>query len=188
VDDTLVLPVTPPAHADEGRERLGSLFDAHRERLYRLARRLVDDGEEARDLVQEAFLRAAGHLASLPPGDEVAQAWLVRTLVNLCRDRLRRRRVRRTGRHRAEAAVEPSPAGDPEAAAVARATVERALSRLPPRRRAVLVMADLDGLPVARIAALLGIGRVTVRWHLSRARGELAAALGAAAPGEETTP
>jgi len=67
-------------------ERLGELFDAHHQRLYRLARRISRDPEEARDLVQETFLRAARHERPLARGTLDEEAWLVRTLVNLCRD------------------------------------------------------------------------------------------------------
>jgi len=67
--------------------------------------------------------------------------------------------------------VQPS---DPESAAVARATVQKALRRLTPKRRAVIVLHELEGEPVARIARLLNMAQVTVRWHLSRGRNELA--------------
>jgi RNA polymerase sigma-70 factor (ECF subfamily) len=191
VDDTLALPMSADdAGTDAGTaagDRLAVLFDLHHRRLWNLARRMVDDGEEARDLVQETFLRAAGHLASLPLAAGAAEGWLVRTLVNLCRDRQRRRRVRRERRGEALAspAARPGAAPDPEAAAVARATLERALSGLPPRRRAVLLLSDIEGQPVARVAELLGIGRVTVRWHLSKARADLAAALVVHRPEED---
>lgn len=186
--------MTLPARAQTSRpaadDRLASLFDAHHRRLWRLARRLVDEAEEAHDLVQDAFLRAARHRASLPLDDAGAEAWLVRSLVNLCHDRRRRRRVRRERRDEALAApgALPAAAPDPEGAAVARATVERAMATLPPRRRAVLLLHELEGLPAARIAQLLGIGRVTVRWHLAKARADLATALGAGAPTPENSP
>lgn len=97
-------------------ERLGELFDAHHDRLFRLARRLARDPEEARDLVQETFLRAARRPGSIPPTGPGGEAWLVRTLVNLCRDRGRRCRVRERYRAAAPAAAA---AADPESAAVA---------------------------------------------------------------------
>jgi RNA polymerase sigma-70 factor (ECF subfamily) len=192
VDDILgadALPLLPPVTAEpasSAADRLATLFDAHHRRLWRLARRLVDDGEEARDLVQDAFLRAARHVATLPPGEAAAEAWLVRTVVNLCHDRRRRARVRRERRRDAAAspAAGPGAAPDPEAAAVARATVERVLAGLPPRRRAVLLLSELEGQPVASVARLLGIARVTVRWHLAKARADLAAALATPRPEE----
>lgn len=160
MDDTLALPMSADDAGTDASERLAVLFDLHHRRLWRLARRMVDDGEEARDLVQDTFLRAARRLASLPPAAEAAEGWLVRTLVNLCRDRQRRRRVRRERRGEALAspAARPGAAPDPEAAAVARATLERALSGLPPRRRAVLLLSELE--PSQRLQLhLLSAGR-----------------------------
>jgi RNA polymerase sigma-70 factor (ECF subfamily) len=66
---------------------------------------------------------------------------------------------------------------DHGAAVIARATIWRALDQLPPRRRAVLVMYELEGLNVSTIGAQLGIAVLTVRWHLSRGRRDLVRAL-----------
>lgn len=150
---------------------LAALFDAHHDRLYRLARRISQDAEEARDLVQETFLRLARSTRPLPEG--AAEAWLVRVLVNLCRDRARRLGVRR----RLAPERPERTASDPESAAVARVTVQSALSRLSPRRRAAIVLHELDELPVRRVAQLMGLSQVTVRWHLSAGRKALAALL-----------
>jgi len=57
--------------------RIGDLFDRHQHRLLCLARRLLSDPEEARDLVQGTFLRAARKPQSLPAEDGGAEAWLV---------------------------------------------------------------------------------------------------------------
>jgi len=62
---------------------------------------------------------------------------------------------------------------DQEAVLMARATVWRALDILTPRRRAVVVMHELEGLAVPAIASLLGISAITVRWHLSMGRRDL---------------
>src|SRR6188768_193734 len=72
---------------------LTELFEAQHAGLYRLARRLSGNHDEALDLVQETFLRAARSPQSVPRGAGAAP-WLVRTLVNLCRDRWRRQNVR----------------------------------------------------------------------------------------------
>ncbi len=156
-------------------DRLGAMFDAHHQRLYRLARRMSRSREEARDLVQDTFVRAARSPSSVPAGESAEEAWLVRVLVNLCRDRWRRTANReRLDRSTAPAAVASA---DPEKALVARSVVWRALETLDPRRRAVLVMHELEGLPIDVIARTLGVTAVTVRWHLSKGRGQLAAAI-----------
>jgi len=161
----------PVAASDDRAERLASLFDAHYERLYRLARRLSPSAEDALDLVQDALLRAATAIDSVPAGNAAEEAWLVRVLLNLQRDRWRKDNVRK--RHRRSMA--PRAGGpDPEPALVARHTVWTALDALGPRRRAIVILHELEELPVRAIASLLGIAAVTVRWHLFRGRRELA--------------
>lgn len=156
-------------------ERLAALFDAHEPRLRRLARRHGRDVEEARDLVQETFLRAARRPGSVPDGGEREEAWLVRVLVNVARDQARRRQVRDRGRP--VTTPGPAAAADPESAALARIAVRDTLGRLPPWRRAVAILRYLEDEPPARIALLLGVTQVTVRWHLMAARRTLAAEL-----------
>jgi RNA polymerase sigma-70 factor (ECF subfamily) len=156
---------------DEGADRLAQLFDAHADRLYRLARRLVPQQADALDLVQETFLRAAAAPRSIPPGARSEEAWLVRVLINLRRDEWRKQAVRKRHQHELPNAMAPVHLED---ALVARALVWHALDQLPPRRRAIVVMHELEGLAHADIASLLGITVITVRWHLSRGRRELA--------------
>jgi RNA polymerase sigma-70 factor (ECF subfamily) len=171
--------------AEDVSERLGVLFDTHHQRLYRLARRLAGSAEDARDLVQETFLRASRAPGDIPEGRSNEEAWLVRVLINIARDRWRRKAVRKRwiGYDHPNGVA----AADPEQAAIARATVWRALEMLVPRRRAILVMYELEGMTIPAIARLLGVAPVTVRWHLSRGRRELARALGAAAGKARTT-
>jgi RNA polymerase sigma-70 factor (ECF subfamily) len=96
----------------------------------------------------------------------------VRVLVNIRRDAWRKAEVR--SRYEETVRRADSIASDQESALIARATVWRALDTLAPRRRAVVVMRELEGLPIASIASLLGISAITVRWHLSVGRRELA--------------
>lgn len=149
-------------------DRLAELFEAHRERLWRLARRMCRDAEEARDLVQEAFVRLARRTRGVPEEDRHAEAWLVKTLVHLCRDRERQLRVRR--RHAMQACPPPP---RQENGAVVRLAVQDALARLSPRRRAVVALHDLEGQSTGEIARLLGVAPVTVRWHLHAAHRDL---------------
>lgn len=164
------------------RDRLGDLFDRQHQRLFLLACRMTADREAARDLVQEVFLRAARHAADVPVDAAEGGAWLVRTLVNLCRDHHRRNavRVRARGTLTADAqraAGEAAAAKDLESRAVAQATVRAALAQLSPRQRAVVVLHEIEGQPVRAIARLLRVAEVTVRWHLMAARRQLAARL-----------
>ena len=171
----LVATVLPAALPDKRADRLSSLFDAHHERLYRLARRLAPSVDDALDLVQETFLKAARSSTSIPAGLTAEEAWLVRVLVNIRRDQWRKAAVRK--RHDTEAGHRSVADYSQESALIARATVWRALDVLKPRRRAVVVMHELEGLSIAAIASLLGISAITVRWHLSMGRRDLARAL-----------
>ena len=160
------------ALSDNQGDRLSALFEAHHDRLYRLARRLTPSVEDARDLVQETFLRAARRSSSIPSELPAEEAWLVRVLVNIRRDQWRRTAVRK--RH--DLAEDHGSGVDrgQEAALVARAAVWAALDILRPRRRAAVIMHELEGLAIPEITALLGISAVTVRWHLSMGRRDLA--------------
>jgi RNA polymerase sigma factor (sigma-70 family) len=166
------LPVALPG---DQADRLSALFEAHHDRLYRLARRLVPSVDDALDLMQETFLKAARSPNAVPPGLTSEEAWLVRILVNVRRDQWRKAAVRT--RHDRELGRPTDVDHGPEAALIARATVWRALDLLTPRRRAVIVMRELEGLAIPAIATTLGISAVTVRWHLSRGRHELARVL-----------
>jgi RNA polymerase sigma factor (sigma-70 family) len=180
-------PLTTSAILDQrqsqtGTERLARLFDTHHDRLFRLARRLLADREEALDLVQETFLRAARRPSAVPDGEQPGEAWLVRVLINLCRDRHRRTSVRLRVH---ESMRRQARSSNPEDAVLARATVQAALARLSPRRRAAIVLHEIEGLPAREVARLLGIAEVTVRWHLLAARRELASVLLARTAEEE---
>jgi len=168
----------------EAENRLLSLFEAHHGRLYALARRLTATQSDAEDTVQDTFLRVARSSMRVPQESSEAEAWLVRVLVNVCRDRWRVQR----GRRHLEAQYErpswtPTP-GNPEAALIAQTIIWKALSELPPRRRAVVVLHELDGLDISAIARMLGVSAVTIRWHLARGRRELARAIGQQVKGE----
>jgi RNA polymerase sigma-70 factor (ECF subfamily) len=169
----------PAAMGETGEDpagRVAGLFDAHHQRLFRLARRLARPPDDPADLVQETFLRVARAPERVPHGMPSEEAWLVRVLINVCRDNWRHAAVR--VRAAAERRVMPPGAVNPEPGLVAHAMVWQALDLLPVRRRAILVLAELEGTPIGQIARLLGVTPVTVRWHLMRARREMAQVLG----------
>jgi len=158
-------------------QRLASLFDMHHDRLYRLARRMTSDTDDALDLVQETFLRAARFPGQVPIASaREEEAWLVRVLINIQRDQWRKKAIRkRHGSQEFEGRTRKSQS--PEDTLIFRTIVWQALDRLPPRRRAILVMVELEGIQLPAVAGLLGINVITVRWHLSAARRELARTL-----------
>jgi RNA polymerase sigma-70 factor, ECF subfamily len=172
----IAMPAAAEGAGEDFSTRLGTLFDTHYQRLYRLARRLSGNSEDARDVVQETFLRAARSPASVPNGRPNEEAWLVRVLINICRDRWRRQAVQRSSAQSGELDGPYQPA-DPEPAFIARSLVQQALGQLVPRRRAIVVMYELEGMPIPAIARLLGVSAVTVRWHLSIGRREMAKVL-----------
>jgi RNA polymerase sigma-70 factor (ECF subfamily) len=168
----------PVAQASDPAERLAVLFDVHYDRLYRLARRLAASADDALDLVQETFLKAARSPRSIPVGSANEEAWLVRVLINTRRDQWRKTRTRNRHNTTAFAGSHLAPDGpDCEASLIARNRIWQALEVLSPRRRAVVVMHELEGLAIPVIASLLGISAITVRWHLSMGRRDLLQAL-----------
>jgi RNA polymerase sigma-70 factor (ECF subfamily) len=166
----------PVAMRDDRSERLTALFDAHEDRLYRLSRRLTASADDARDLVQDTFLRAARSLRSVPIGRAKEEAWLVRVLINIRRDQWRKAAVRKRSAAtlRAEGTSYPSRL---ESALIAKRAVWAALDLLEPRRRAIVVLHELEGMSPATIGSLLSLSGMTVRWHLSMGRRDLKRAL-----------
>ncbi len=164
----------PSAEAADPTERLAALFDAHYDRLYRLARRLSATTDDALDLVQETFLKATRSAKPIPDSLTHEEAWLVRVLVNTRRDQWRKASARK--RHDSKVSLAPN-RQEFEPTLIAQNAVWQALEILSPRRRAIIVMHQLEELSIPVIASLLGISVITVRWHLSMGRRELMHAL-----------
>ncbi|MBV8200586.1 MAG: RNA polymerase sigma factor [Acidobacteria bacterium] len=145
------------------------LFRRHSPTMYALARRMLGRvGGEAEDAVQEAWVRAAGALATFSWRSSL-RTWLVGITINCCREILRVRSPR------FQLAAEPEPLAGAAGAAGAATTaerldLERAIERLPDGYRAVLVLHDIEGLTHAEIAGRLGIDPGTSKSQLSRAR------------------
>lgn len=165
-------------------DRLSVLFDTHEDKLYRLARRLTRSAEEAEDLLQDTFLKAAQALTQVPAGHSREEAWLVRVLINTCRDQWRKAAVRKRAAPLV-LAMTPGAPSSAESALIAKRAVWTALDTLRPRRRAIVILSELEGMAPDAIATLLGVAIITVRWHLSMGRRDLRRAL-ASHMGENT--
>jgi RNA polymerase sigma-70 factor (ECF subfamily) len=154
---------------------------------YTLAYRLVGNEEDARDVVQETYLRAYKGIGKFR-GDAQLSTWLYRITANCAANQLGRRR-----RHRHEELLDDTPVPDrsPERDPVARAEaaslrerLTEALEDLPPRLRAVIVLRDVYDLPHEAIAEELGISTSAAKVRLHRARRKLREQL-FPLPGEE---
>lgn len=144
--------------------------------LHNLARRLVSDPDDARDVVQDAYLRAYRSIHKFR-GDARFSTWMHRITANCAATHLgRRRRHRHDDLDEEVTVIDADPEHDPEAradAALLRRKVEAAIAELPPRLRAVVVLRDLYDFGHAEIAKELGISESAAKVRLHRARRRL---------------
>ncbi len=171
-DETLV------SLAQEGkREAFEELVERYKQKAYRIAFDFTRDREEAKDLSQEAFLRAFTHLGKF---DRRASfyTWFYRILVNLCLDH--RRRAKRISWEPIQGNTEKSDSGrefpsasmSPDQEAMAEEVSRRvgsALSALPPKQRTAFLLKNHQGLSVQEIAEIMQTAEGTVKAHLHRA-------------------
>ncbi len=161
----------------EGRSAaFGELVSRYQDRLYNSVYRLLGDGEDARDVVQEAFLNAYQSLRSFK-GESLFFTWLYRIAVNSAISYKRKQKsIARFGGTGPAEPMDPSEASRPEHAmemAEEERRVHAALSRLSPEHRMVLIMKDMDGQKYEEMAAILHVPIGTIRSRLHRARLEL---------------
>lgn len=143
---------------------------------YTLAYRLTGNEEDARDVSQEAYLRAYRAIERFR-GDAQFSTWMYRITANCAATYLGRR-----SRHRHDVLDDTVPLADPRTdhdpqlradASDLRDRLARALEDLPPRLRSVVVLRDVYDLPHESIAAELGISESAAKVRLHRARNKL---------------
>jgi RNA polymerase sigma-70 factor (ECF subfamily) len=143
---------------------------------YTLAYRLTGNEEDARDVSQEAYLRAYRAINRFR-GDAQFSTWMYRITANCAATYLGRR-----SRHRHDVLDDSVPLADPRTdhdpqlradASDLRDRLARALEDLPPRLRSVVVLRDVYDLPHESIAAELGISESAAKVRLHRARNKL---------------
>ncbi len=174
------------------------LVERYQGRVYRLALRVLRDEEQARDAVQDAFLKVYRSLDRFQ-GRSSFYTWLYRLVLNVCLDLRRRDRLDRQvewSEERWEQASEEdagpdpisgSPSPDPELAldrAELGSAIAAAIRSLPDDARRTLLLREVDGLSYAEIATVLGVPRGTVMSRLHYARRRLRLALVAAGAAE----
>ena len=140
-----------------------AFFEREYPAVYRSALLLARDPQSAEDATQEAFARAFARWRRLAP-QPWAAGWVTTTAVNVARRQLRRRPT-------------PPPRTTAELDGDAALDVRAAVRALPRRQQEAVVLFYLHDLPLADVAAVMGLSEGTVKTHLARARAALAEAL-----------
>ena len=168
------------ARAANGEARaFREIVDRHQRRAHAVAYGILRNPEDAREVVQEAFLRVYKHLKEFE-GQASFGTWLYRIVVNLAIDQLRKR----TGQ-----AVELDDHTDLDGAppellpfrgdsnpqdALARKrlveAMQTALDKLPPYHRAVIVLREIEGMSYEEMAQTLDVSKGTIMSRLFHAR------------------
>ena len=154
------------------------LMRRYNERVYRAARSIVRDEQDAEDVMQQAYVNAFTHLAQFN-GSAQFSTWLTRIAINEALARVRRR-----GRYEAldddlsnvEPFMSSNTAQNPERQAFAgelRRLLEWAIDAMPDGMREVFVLREVEGLSTSEVAESLGVSDAVVKTRLSRGRAAL---------------
>ncbi len=159
-----------------------AIVRAHQDRIYSFCLRMLSDREEAQDAAQEVFLSAWRNLSGFR-GESALSTWLVRIATNRCLNRIRQRNARteREVRPGSAAGEEEDLPFQPEGKeedrpervvqnAELRTILERALGRLDPETRSLVLLSDVEGLSYEELSEAVGIPLGTVKSRLHRAR------------------
>jgi RNA polymerase sigma factor (sigma-70 family) len=145
-------------------------------RILGLAQRMLGDPSEAEDVAQEAFVRIWRQAPKWRPGAARFDTWLHRVALNLCYDRLRRRRELVTD----SPPEQPDDGPAPDRGLIAQDTGQRvslALKRLPDRQREAIVLCHYQEMGNIEAASVMGVSVEALESLLSRGRRSLRAAL-----------
>ena len=149
-------------------------------RLLALARRMLTDQVEAEDVAQEVFIRTWRQAPNWRPGEARFDTWMHRVALNLCYDRLRRRREEPVAEPPEQVDTGPAPDRGIAASETGR-QVAAALAALPERQREAITLCHYQELSNIDAAALMGVSIEALESLLARARRALRAALADAA-------
>jgi RNA polymerase sigma-70 factor (sigma-E family) len=144
---------------------LAELYERHAPAAVRLAYLITGDRERSRDVAQEAFVKVAARFRHLRFPDAF-DAYLRRTVINLCTSQFRRERLERSflereGSRERDRTTEPPDLG-------ARDELRRALRRLPPRQRVAVVLRYYEDLSEEDMAEAMRCSVPAARSLLSR--------------------
>jgi RNA polymerase sigma-70 factor (ECF subfamily) len=153
------------------------LIRRYMEKAFRIALDFTHDTEEAKDLSQDAFLRAFSRIKQFD-GRSSFYTWFYRLTVNLCLDHTRRkgRVIWERLERESDGAVEPielaDDSGTPDQQAMAGEAIRRvdeALDAMPKKQRTAFLLRNHQGLSITDIAKVMKTTEGTVRVYLHRA-------------------
>jgi RNA polymerase sigma-70 factor (ECF subfamily) len=165
---------------ERDREEFARLVDTFSNKIYRVALKIVNDAQDAEDVLQETFIKAYRSLPAFEGRSSLA-TWLYRIAVNEALMVVRKRKVDAVSldeeKDSGNEEVEPVEIADwcclPESdllSAESRKFLDRAMQELTPALRAVFVLRDIEGLSVRETAEALGLSEAAVKTRLLRAR------------------
>ena len=161
-------------------EAFNQLVLAHQDALFNTALRILNDEDQAADATQEAFISAFRALNSYRGGS--FKAWLMRTVTNACYDELRRQKRRPTTPLEPETSdgeemdsprwlADPNMTPDQQFEAdELEHAIQHCLDMLPTEFRAVVVLADIQGMDYTEVATASHVPLGTIKSRLARAR------------------
>lgn len=149
------------------------LYTRYAARVYTLCRRYADGADEAKDLMQDALLKALDRISTYTyTGKGSLYGWISRIAINLALNQIKRRRWRTVSLDVGEEDDLPEPSAD-EVEAIPQEMLLEWISGLPDMRKAVFNLYCLDGYSHQEIAGILGISEKGSASMLAKARKQL---------------
>ncbi|HIZ87189.1 MAG TPA: RNA polymerase sigma factor [Candidatus Coprenecus pullistercoris] len=168
----MMIPETIDAARNGDAGAFALIVERYRQSVFRICVRILGDGDEAEDAVQETFVRAWQSLQGYDPRYSIA-TWLRTIACRLCYDVLRRRTRQRQYEQDACRHGSGDGIGDPESLRISReleSMFRKAASGLSPMQRAVFVLAEIEQLPTDEVRRITGWSAVQIKSNLYIAR------------------
>ena len=153
------------------------------DRAYRLAIGITRNAQDAEEAVQDAFWSVIRKIGTFR-GNSALGSWICRIVLNAAYQKLRGRARRRDdisldevlpvfdehGQHAQAIADWSTAVDDPAAQSELRTALEAAIAEVPPAHRAIILLHDVEGVPMADVAVSLGITLAAAKTRAHRAR------------------
>ena len=166
----------------EDPDAVGLLIDRHGARIYRVARRFLDDPRDVEEVTQDVLVTVIREIRAFK-GEAAFSSWIYRIAANAALGKLRSRRARPEislepflpvfdagGRHAQLVSDWSRPPDEAAMAGQLKVAIERSLAELPAEHRAVVLLHDVEGLPNEEVAGVLSLTVAAVKSRVHRAR------------------